>query len=1140
MHASGTAGPASADAALGRLVDELAARVRAGEAVDPGAVAREHPGYAEELRGLLPALALLADASHPAGDSTGPAQAAPAGDELTPGVLGDFRIFREVGRGGMGVVYEAEQISLTRRVALKVLPFAATLDAKQLQRFKNEARAAAGLRHEHIVHVYGVGCERGVHYYAMEFIDGLTLAQLIAGMRGDGGKEKAAGPTRTAPYHPADRSASFGAGLGAAEPGSQTPATEDPATKPPAADTAPVAALSTQHSGPRGHEFYRTAARLIAQAADALEHAHSFGIVHRDVKPGNLLVDQAGKVWVADFGLARFGPDAGLTMSGDLLGTLRYMAPEQALARHGLVDHRADVYGLGATLYELLTGRPAVDATDRADVLRQIAFEDPIPPRTLDRVIPAELETVTLKALAKNPNERYATAGELADDLRRWLEHKTIRAKPPTLKQRAAKWALRHKPLAWAAVAVVAVVMAALAAVAGYAWYKNGQLQTAYSAMAQARADERVQRDLAENGLKLAWQATDDMYEYFVCQWVYESPVTLDAEKRAFLRRALTVNRALIQAGAANPVLAPQVILAHIQVEDICRILGEPRPRLEPLLRQLIQEVERLPEGAVDPTQRRRVLVVAYARLCYEQRHNTNRAEAEVMVRRGLELGPVVDDADHPGARYQDRWADLHTRLGDLLLGSGRRDEAEQLYLRVRQLREEGLLRKPYGFGMPPLLACADKLATFHLDRGDSQAVRELYQRALRVCAEAVAKKPGDPDLREGFARCHQSVGDTMARAGDFAEAEQAFRKAVALREKLATDYPSEASYAVALASTYGHLSRVLNSQGRPQEAEAIFRQAIALHEQTLEKCKAKLGPDLPAALKGMNILADSYADLGRHGEALKLREEMLALQKARLGPDDNDTLALMNNLALAYQGVGRLPEAVALLEQTLEKCKAIFSPDDKGTLTCMGNLAVAYQGVGRLMEAVALLEQALERWKAKFGPDDNRTLGCMGNLADAYYDVGQFDRAEPLLVDLLERRRKADGPKSPATAGVLALLGKNRLKQHKYAEAEPVLRECLAIRAEKLPDDWSRFNALSMLGGALLGQKKYAEAEPLLLQGYEGMKQREATIPPPGKARLTEATERLVRLYEATGRADEARAWRAKLPPAPRANRAP
>ena len=147
---------------------------------------------------------------------------------------------------------------------------------------------------------------------------------------------------------------------------------------------------------------HRTSAALIADAADALEHAHSLGIVHRDVKPGNLLLDADGRIYVSDFGLARFGPDAGLTMTGDAVGTLRYMAPEQALAKHGLADHRVDVYGLGATLYELLSGRPAVDGEDRQEILRRIAFEEPVSPRKLDRAIPAELETITLKCLAKD------------------------------------------------------------------------------------------------------------------------------------------------------------------------------------------------------------------------------------------------------------------------------------------------------------------------------------------------------------------------------------------------------------------------------------------------------------------------------------------------------------------------------------------------------------------------------------------------------------------------------------------------------------------------------------------------------------------------------------------------------------------
>jgi serine/threonine protein kinase/Flp pilus assembly protein TadD len=427
-------GPAaSLDTGLGRLVDELTARLRSGEAVDPAALAAEFPGYAEQLQRLLPAMALLADVSRSAGRSAeGIGTPREDADPVT-GTLGDYRIVCEVGRGGMGVVYEAEQVSLGRRVALKVLPFASTMDAKQLQRFKNEARAAASLHHEHIVPVHAVGCERGVHFYAMQLIDGKSLAVLIRQLRGE--------PASSGGASQNQKGGSIECN-GSPVPGDVT--ASYPGTAPP---TEEVAAVATQASRKdRGH--YRGIAEIISQAADALEHAHTLGIVHRDVKPGNLILDDAGHLWVTDFGLARFGSDADLTMTGDLLGTLRYMSPEQALAKHGLVDHRTDVYSLGATLYELLTLRPAMDGADKQEILKKIAFEEPPAPRSVDRAIPEELETITLKALAKEPAERYATAGELAGDLRRWLGHLTIKARPPGLRQRLAKWARRHPGVA--------------------------------------------------------------------------------------------------------------------------------------------------------------------------------------------------------------------------------------------------------------------------------------------------------------------------------------------------------------------------------------------------------------------------------------------------------------------------------------------------------------------------------------------------------------------------------------------------------------------------------------------------------------------------------------------------------------------
>jgi serine/threonine protein kinase/Tfp pilus assembly protein PilF len=425
---NGSLGNNALDRLIGDLADDFLRRQELGERPDPEEYAAGHPDAADEIRRALEPFRMFA-----AAPESGPAPE-PQADRNGPdvsGVLGDYRIVREVGRGGMGVVYEAEQLSLGRRVALKVLPFAALSDSRLLARFKNEARAAAALDHPHIVKVHAVGQERGTHFLAMQFIDGRPLSDLI--------RERQTGAAPTGP-----------------RPASPDAPTETQA----AADSVPASAPVPRASATptRGDAaYFRQVATWGVQAAEALEHAHSMGVVHRDVKPGNLLLDGSGNVWVADFGLAKLAAaETGVTATGDVLGTLRYMAPEQALSKHDLVDHRADVYALGATLYELLMGVPAVDGTDKADTLRKITAEDPVAPRKLDRGIPADLETVVLKCLAKDPAERYATAAELADDLRRFLTHEPVRAKRPTLGKRVGKWARRHP--AWAAVTVAALV----------------------------------------------------------------------------------------------------------------------------------------------------------------------------------------------------------------------------------------------------------------------------------------------------------------------------------------------------------------------------------------------------------------------------------------------------------------------------------------------------------------------------------------------------------------------------------------------------------------------------------------------------------------------------------------------------------
>ncbi len=393
--------------------------IDANRPLDRQALLEKYADVRLELAGYLDSFELIRTIAPQLGGADQPARL-PASERAT---LGDFRILRELGRGGMGVVYEAEQLSIGRRVALKVLPFAAMLDKQQLNRFKNEARAAGTLDHPNIVAIYSVGAERGVHYYAMQLIEGQSLAEVIAQLRKTNSGIGSPPPRdNTQPTNLVCSPPPCGEGLGEGVRPANQGSNEDPTTdhhstsiQHPASslDTAPLAHLSTLPDF-SSREYYRSVARLGIQAAEALDHAHQNGILHRDIKPANLMVDDDGKLWVTDFGLARIEQDAGMTMTGDILGTLRYMSPEQALAKRVVVDHRSDIYSLGvdAIRADRRSGRRSLPTTARSCSSR-LRSRNRSSPRQANTEIPRDLETIALKAMEKNPAQRFATAQRL-------------------------------------------------------------------------------------------------------------------------------------------------------------------------------------------------------------------------------------------------------------------------------------------------------------------------------------------------------------------------------------------------------------------------------------------------------------------------------------------------------------------------------------------------------------------------------------------------------------------------------------------------------------------------------------------------------------------------------------------------------
>jgi serine/threonine protein kinase/WD40 repeat protein/tetratricopeptide (TPR) repeat protein len=488
---------------LGQIADEFAEAIRQGQRPSVEEFARRYPEHADEIREILPALVLMEKAKAP--DDT-PGQPCPVNSSTAVALLqqlGDYQILREVGRGGMGVVYEAQQLSLGRHVAIKVLPAHALLDPRQLGRFQREARAAARLHHTNIVPVFGVGEQDGLHYYVMQFIPGLGLDQVLDELRRLRQPRAKPAPTQgDAPGGPNNggrgvSAAAVARGLlsgGFCPPrsaGEHAAAPGEPAASADvrAADSSATIHLPGQSEGSTlsesGNPYWQSIARVGVQVADALAHAAAQGVLHRDIKPSNLLLDETGNVWVTDFGLAKATSDSDdLTHTGDIVGTLRYMAPERF---SGKGDLRSDVYSLGLTLYEMLTLRAAFDEANRSRLMRQVLHDDPPRPRKLNPRVPRDLETVVLKAIARDPAHRYQSPAAMADDLKRFLEDRPVRARRISGGERLWRWC-RRNPLPASLLATTVLVF--VAGFAGVSW----QWREART----ARDEEKSQRGRAE------------------------------------------------------------------------------------------------------------------------------------------------------------------------------------------------------------------------------------------------------------------------------------------------------------------------------------------------------------------------------------------------------------------------------------------------------------------------------------------------------------------------------------------------------------------------------------------------------------------------------------------------------------------
>ncbi len=739
---------------------EWARRAEAGLPADPGAFVADYPDIADELTRAIEFEARLGRACRQMGGPR-PVSSLPAG---TP--FGDYVIVREVGRGGMGVVYETWQASLSRRVALKLLSPALCSSPGERRRFLSEARIVALLDHEHIVDVYEAGEHDGIPYFAMQFIDGESLAQALAREREAAGRREGEAP---------------------ADPR----AGARPEPRPPHG-FAPTADETT---------YFRRVAGYGAQAAEALAEAHARGVVHRDVKPSNLLVSD-GRLWVTDFGLARARDLTEAQSSHRPAGTVRYMSPEQLAGTAAPFDGRGDVYSLGVTLYELLTlEHPGIDWAGR----------EPPPLRQRRPGVPAELETVVLKAMAAEPDDRYASAAEMAADLRRWLRGEPVKARPLTRWQRLRRLLWRRRR----AVTVVGLALA-LGLFAGLAIGGVGLWQ-AY------RQTDRQRRVTLDTVRELARVVADHMKE---------EPGKA-AEVKAAIEKALRLAELAAEQAPPEHELHEEVAVLTHRLYEAEAGLGNEQRALEHL-KLAEQRLRGLIHHFPDQQRVRYELVMLLTRLNLHVDRNAPFDVLDARLGEAEEHLEVLLRQEPTKAEYIERKICLLMCKADRLTKADRWREALGEVRGALRLCEHLRERYPKGHPLSYIRLCFvwSRMADCHLYLGEPEAAEQAYRQMLGFDRQLAREYPGRFAIREETLALAFYYASFLRRYGRSKEAVGVLREAVADLTRAVEQHPDKPAFRTHLVQGWYSLGVLAYERGDDGEGRRAFGQAVGAFRQ--------------------------------------------------------------------------------------------------------------------------------------------------------------------------------------------------------------------------------------------------------------------------------------------------------------------
>jgi serine/threonine-protein kinase len=752
--------------------------------------------------------------------------------------------------------------------------------------------------------------------------------------------------------------------------------------------------------GERTLELRQLLERFV-DVCNAVAYAHSRGVLHRDLKPGNVMLGPYGETLVVDWGLARLlgrrpehsdseektlrlvsGGGTTATQMGSALGTPQFMSPEQAAGRLDQLGPASDVYSLGATLYVLLTGRPPIEGHETGEVLRRAQRGEFPPPRQVKKGIPAALEAVCLKAMALRPEDRYGSAGALADDIERWLADEPVLARREPWWMRVRRWARRHRPLVALAAGLLLALTAALAVTTFLIRKEHAQTEDA-RAQAQANFETAAQeRGRAEANYARARQAVDEMLTRVGQERLAYLP-QVERVRKELLGEALKFYQEFLTEKGDDPQIQQQTGRAFLQVGKIQALLGE-NDKAEASYRKSLEIFEALARDFPDVPDHRSNQALVHKDLANLLSVAGRPKEAEKVYRQAQGIYEKLV-RDHPAVPdYRSDLALNHKDLGNLLLGVRRTKEAEASYRQALGLFAQLV------WDFPTVPAYRQGLAFSHhnlghlLDATERPAEAEVaYRKALAIrdqLAHDFPAVPESPEYRRSMASSQASLAKVLYATGRPKEAEQAFRKALKVQEKLADDFPAVPLYKSQLAISLNNLGLVLEATGRKPEAEQAYRQAVAIRDKLVHDF-----PTIPAYRREMattlNNLAELLRKLGRPREAEEPGRRALALreQLARDFPEDAGYRAALatshNNLGLVLEAVGRRPEAEQAYRQAVaihEKLAREFpevAAHGRDLAVSLGNLASLLRTSGRPKEAEETYQRILALRK-KLAPD--------------------------------------------------------------------------------------------------------------------------------------------------------------------------